>query len=669
MQAGQAELDKLGELQEITNNQKLNDVAGVLNELQRITIPIYTELQTTLENLRTSTSQALGVTVALKHNEGEAKYEAAQGTGEDFVTLGGETVAFPVNTVLNRQYSLAANRYKDSLNQTRSLAYMARLAIEQRIGQRLNQIAEPVGPLPAPETWAAEVCSFTGVDYSKLRNPAADANAGQGGESSLGSEPSFDPDEAQKAADPFIGDYVEKLKQFVEFYNIEYPSHEGDDVAVLSLRDDLVGPGGRCFEPSKNLLFYSGSLEGGESSSQDGEMIVRGWQISPCSDTDTSCLSVAEGSSLPGVGASSAPQLPPPGVSGAGSFSWLHDVEKTSEGDEPTDPTPVPSRSVYQEVELRAGTNYFLSWWDMARGENGELAPAAVNEYRVAVYDPNWQIVASYIAVPHHEAPGGVWSERRVLAISSTADGPHRVVFGASVDASVLGSVAIANVQLEEATLSSEATGYDATDSSRVVLSGNCVAGNASAFRSLFSYRCEGDDCFYELDQPVPIDTRAINDGNSKLEGKIARGNFNFRHVGVSLNMVGTGVRDCAQNPSDACFGTGYVEYTLQHDAYSAGVIDYLDISRPFNFGSASIRRAKALASERYITLPIGSADQGLLQQPEIQKPEFMGRPLSGAYTLRIHDTPELAWDRLEDIQLVFTYRYWSRVQREASTK
>ena len=42
-----------------------------------------------------------------------------------------------------------------------------------------------------------------------------------------------------------------------------------------------------------------------------------------------------------------------------------------------------------------------------------------------------------------------------------------------------------------------------------------------------------------------------------------------------------------------------------------------------------------------------------------------MGRPLSGVYRLRIHDTPTLDWQKLEDIQLVLNYRYWSRVQSE----
>ena len=40
----------------------------------------------------------------------------------------------------------------------------------------------------------------------------------------------------------------------------------------------------------------------------------------------------------------------------------------------------------------------------------------------------------------------------------------------------------------------------------------------------------------------------------------------------------------------------------------------------------------------------------------------FVGRPLEGNYTLRIYDTEGLDWDKLEDVQLVLNYRYWTRL-------
>jgi hypothetical protein len=44
-------------------------------------------------------------------------------------------------------------------------------------------------------------------------------------------------------------------------------------------------------------------------------------------------------------------------------------------------------------------------------------------------------------------------------------------------------------------------------------------------------------------------------------------------------------------------------------------------------------------------------------------KDELRGRPLNGNYTLYVWDTPELDWSRVEDIQLVVRYRYWTRME------
>ena len=55
--------------------------------------------------------------------------------------------------------------------------------------------------------------------------------------------------------------------------------------------------------------------------------------------------------------------------------------------------------------------------------------------------------------------------------------------------------------------------------------------------------------------------------------------------------------------------------------------------------------------------------DASLLAQPQFTKTELGGRPLSGAYRLRIYDSPSLRWDRVEDVQLIWHYRYWSHVR------
>jgi len=71
------------------------------------------------------------------------------------------------------------------------------------------------------------------------------------------------------------------------------------------------------------------------------------------------------------------------------------------------------------------------------------------------------------------------------------------------------------------------------------------------------------------------------------------------------------------------------------------------------------IEHAKALATERLITNPPSSSDEQLLSA--YVKREFMGRPLDGHYRLRIWDSGKLDWNKLEDVQIVLRYHYWTR--------
>ena len=74
---------------------------------------------------------------------------------------------------------------------------------------------------------------------------------------------------------------------------------------------------------------------------------------------------------------------------------------------------------------------------------------------------------------------------------------------------------------------------------------------------------------------------------------------------------------------------------------------------------TAFIEHGKALAAERVITNPPSSSDNDLLGT--FMKGEFKGRPIEGLYTLRIYDAPNLRWERITDIQLVWKYHYWTR--------
>lgn len=662
------QLDNLKDLEGLADKGKANDVARALSALQGTTIPLYTNMQNTISEIRTATSSALSSASQLSLLRKQAEYVAAKGTGAPFYkTPDGETIELPVNVVLNNQYNLTKQRYERALEQAKRLAFLARLAIEQRIGQRLSTIDTPVGVLDPPSSWESDVCEFQGIDYDNLRTFGA-----------------LDFSDTENFASPFIGDYVESLRNFMEYYNIEYPSHESDDLAIISVRDDLLGSGGRCYGRGTNLLRYSGALgaalgtafEDEDTNALPTEAV--GWEMNRCVSEDATCLAVDPGETL--LVDANGTLLSPPSEVGYGGISWLHHVPFVGAPDA-VETAAGPSGTVSQAVELMSGTSYILSWWDMARMlTDAEAAaytsgfdPAAVNvesDYEVAVYDDDWNIIAAQTIQPHNVVVDGAltWSERRVFQFSPAESGIHHVTFSASVPGDV-GSVAIANVQLEEAIGTNEPTSYSHTEESLLRLTGNCTEGNPEEFRSQFAYQCDetGDTCWWELKPNLVINTEDINAGKSSLEGKVARGNFNYRHVTTALNIVGTGVRECGSVGTQDCYGSGVLEYTLEHAAFDVPIVDYVgEKAQAFDFGVARIERGKALATERYLTVPLGSADEGLVSQPQTTKHEFRGRPLSGAYRLRIFDSPELAWDRVDDVQLVLNYRYWSRIRREA---
>lgn len=671
---GLREIATLEALKRVADEKAANDVALIVSELAAVTTPIWRDVDKALSSVRASTAELLALTSKLQRTEEKAKYEAAKGAGQDYVTIDGKVVSLPVNVVLRRQYDATSMRYHRALRDAKYYAHLARRAIEQRIGIPLSAIATRVGTLDPPAGWADDICRLAGVDYKRLRFSAGpDAS------------PAVDLKLVTEFADSFVGDYVAKLENFVEFYNVDYPSHEGDDTAVLSLKDDLLPPATNCVVESPNLVYHSGRLDNIAPTDEPPAAEEHRWQRHACKPADLKCIDV-----LP-AGALAVPIDGPPAANT--SVTWLRDRSASSapSGDAGSDggdggseggvsgPGSVsggPPNMVSQVLKLEPGS-YALSWWDQGRTATGELATATGDSYRVAVFDASWTALATWTGPAHVPSVGGdagpdagdvasLWSARRQIALTVTTASTYRVGFAPSLDGSPSGSVAIANVQLERVTSEGATAGaYVGTEGSRQIVKPLCATRSSKELRESFTRVCAaGGNCYYDLTVPLIVDTRNLGAFGSRLTGKLAAGNFNFRHIDLSLNLVGTGVRTCPPGSGAACYGSGYLDFSLEHDGRNSIVIDWAGNARYFDFAIANIEHGKALAAERYITLPIGPADQGLIAQPGILKPEFRGRPLEGSYRLRIWDNTALRWDRLDDIQLVLKYRYWSRISR-----
>jgi hypothetical protein len=289
------------------------------------------------------------------------------------------------------------------------------------------------------------------------------------------------------------------------------------------------------------------------------------------------------------------------------------------------------------------------------------------------VLDPSQNAIGTYDVTPFvppqsspDSGPATLWSDRRVRSFTVTNAGTYTIAFGASPLAGSMGSVAIAAVQLEQAT-TGQPTDYVPTTDTTLVSGLNC-AMSATDLRSAFTHICNGKDgCYYDLSVPLILDTSALD--GTPLSAKLANHNYNYRHITSAINLVGTGVHSCAKDPNANCYSSGYVQYDLEHDATNAGIVAYDGNARIFDFGLATVQGGKALAAERYITMPLSANDKELITQPGIQHVELGGRPLDGTYHLRIADSPDLNWSALEDVQLILDYEYWSQIRANGASQ
>jgi hypothetical protein len=654
-------LKLIDDLSNNTNQTLADAIRSALNALQEHVASDTTDMTNALISARKDSNLITEGVEQYATQQAEASYYAGKATGSDVWNCQNangtvhECISH-VNTVLNRRYAGQQLRYQAALREAKALGFIARLAIEQRIGERLSDITTSVGPLDAPSTWADDVCGLTGINYTRLRQDLVGIDAGS---DAVKQE---DARVAGEFANAFIGDYVQKLTDFVQYYNIAYPEADGNDQAVLSLRETLLGAKTSCQGPPVNLLTDSSRLY---ATGLPGSAPLTGWGLGPCGAQDPTCLSVR---------ATKGPF--PTGSGGGTAMSWLSDQAQTiapppDAGDGGIEYVTAdagaagpsgPDNAVSQEVAIDLPGTYVLSWWDQARDPVTGLPSTTSVPYGVAIYDSGWSMIAAFPPVPPapSDGTGTGWSDRRVLAFKMAQPDVIHVAFSASAPGGQPGSVAIADVQLELSGIAGQPSAYVDTGSTGQATSYECAL-SPSDMRNAFQRSCDPDGtCHYDLMTPIAINTEDFTSNGASLTGKLAAGNYNYRHVDLAVNVVGTGVIDCSQTGSPDCLGSGYLTYTLTHDASEVGVLGYDGQYRSFDFGVGATRGVKALTSERYITTPIGSSDQQLLTQ--VMRPELRGRPIDGTYTLRIEDSPVLHFDQIQDIQIILNYHYWSRV-------
>jgi hypothetical protein len=645
--------------EEIYLNEQLQAIADHLSHLreQLDTINyVYTRIQTELSNLDQVQNNAMRA--------------YADMLGLD-VGLAGHV--FPYNTAMRRRQNTVRVRYQNALKRAKKLAYIARRAIEFRLGIDMKRMEKDMMLVPAPQEWADRVCEMEGFDYQKIRD--------------------LDPEddlleEEDHYAHMYIGDYVKMLEDFVESYNMDYPFSDESDIAVISLREDIKRSKSECNVESYNRLIYSGEI-GEYVDCEEG--VCPGWHVGGCEESDCACITRTdnddEESAFCDIGFCF-------GEIGLEGEDTPHKAERLQDTPSSCDATRCSRPEVfvntgyfYQNVEDNYPGYYILSWYAELPRENGVAVDAVPYKVDVVTADENEEEIASTGPLVPGDGLDNTW-ERRKLRFELTETKPLQIRISPSYEdnSTEFGDVWIWGVQLEfvepwrceiyDGDCSEvEPFPLQETGNSRITSGEYCADEDGHAMRAKHFQRlciCENDTgvcapgtegsdlrhCFWQT--TLKLNLEDIENGDIIPSHNIALHNYNYRHEALAVNLVGTDVRDCSQSESpNTCYSNVFVPYTLIHSG-KVYVKNHTGDTVSFVMPTARVEYGKGLASESLITNPPSSTHSQLLG--EYYKTGLRGRPLQGEYVLRIWDVPELNWNNVEDIQLIWKYRYWTRM-------
>jgi len=541
--------------------------------------------------------------------------------------------------VLLSRFDVGKQRYEAAHARAVKYAFLAKRAIEQRLGMRLAEMREDLPLVDAPQKWESSLCRSTGIDYAALKNT-------DGTQSTVA--------QIADKADPFIGAYVDKLQDVVESYTMKFGFKDGTDEAVISVRDDIDNVRQECPVESQNLLYYSGQVEPVTTELADGSSA--GWTVIGCTPDQNGSVAAC---------LASTPAEP----------FMLDGVDGQSKAYELTFGNGATGARLSQNVHLGAGT-YLLSWYANTPGTPADNpGPQAVHVYNSQGAEVSY--LYSLQRQPLSGAGTADW-RRQYIAFAASSVGDYQI----GVPKPATGnSVKLAAIALTDASASIVGADdpadvapppFQLTKGSRELSQPVCKDAGGVMFRQTrwdrqcsklcetgFGANCPDapQECFWQTE--FSITQGDIERGLMFKQAGFARGNFNYRVEGIGLNFVGTGLHACGdQQTPEPCYSAGFVPYTLYH------LGPYLvtnHTGRPFkaDLFEGLIEHARGLGAERYLTNPLSSSDRELLT-PYIRG-EFQGRPLDGTYRLRVWDAPGLQFSAIEDVQLYLKYRYWTR--------
>jgi hypothetical protein len=563
-----------------------------------------------------------------------------------------------LNTVLAKGKESAQVRYLRAFQNAKLMSFLAKRAIEQRLGMRLADMTDDLPLVAAPATWEGNMCAQTGIDYDKLAEDGGPYAA------------------SNSMEDAFIGDYVNKLKNVVESYRLEFNFHEGADIAVVSLRDDVQNVRAPCDTESKNLFYHSAQLDLLASDTASPGWLPDGCRTTTEDDQQVpiqECISVSLNDQPPFTSAALEQRSVPGFKLRFGDLSSC------------TDPTLCGWQSgagLVQQLSLTPGL-YRFSWYspdakDTLGSAAGFARTASGEDLKPAPDDPAWLEGDPRKKHGFVQGDSSRWHRPYFLFELTTATdvkvgfrSPNNQAEEVRVAAPMLEAVDSTGVGVTK-----HPTAFSATTDTRLITLPVCEDTQGQQFRLTqwqrqcvklcpdgFGSECAGDEaqtqCYRETS--FNVTQRGIESGGAFVQSGFARGNFNYRIDSIGLNFVGTGIRNCENEPlATSCHGAGYVTYSLEHNGPYL-VRNHAGLDYDARLFPGRIEHARGLGTERYLTNPMSSADSELIAT--YLRGEFRGRPLDGNFVLRVWEEPGFDFNAIQDVQVLLNYRYWTRFQ------
>ncbi|MBX3247861.1 MAG: hypothetical protein KF901_11835 [Myxococcales bacterium] len=608
---------------------------------------------------------------------------------------------YRVSTVMRRRLNTLQERYEAARSTALRRAELARRAIELRLAVDLSSMVEPLALVDAPATWVDQLCEAEGINYRRLRDAGV-------------AEESYAP--------AYVGDYVRRLDAVVESYRLAHPFTDGRDTAVVSLKNEIDPIFARCDHEGPNLLLNTLDMgtPGSAWTVRDCPELPSGIPGEPPAVRD--CVGVGSAPvEVPPVpwpfGEADAPRprahrvvfgprngiarddgLPLATEVAAGTVSPVSPTQSSLRHDIHT----LQFSRLSQDVVLDPNRKYRLSWYERRiHGPEGAVyAPSA--DYTVNIIDFVGLRVPMMPVVTDEPVGGDGWVRRYMAFDTAYLDEPtlYEVTVGPFRDDTLEGeplysqAFDLAGVMLEDITRSVPAelcnpsfgcpggavqteevppVAFWGTRETTANLGVPCedTSGDIFRYRRAWTSGCEPacdpttstcppQRCYRELS--FELTNEQERSGQLFRGAGFAHGNYNYRVERIGFNVVGSAVQDCERSPlPTSCYASGFAGIDLRHTATT--VLDHHGNTYPSGDSAVLpltpgwVRGGRALVAERHLTNPLSGADRGLIEP--YMRTEMRGRPLSGAYTLRIYED-DILFDAVEDIQIVIDYRYWT---------